>query len=148
MNLKHNDPAGSILDLLRKEKKCYDEVLGLMNEQMHAIEQEDEKSLNAIIEKKENILQTALDNETRLEQARAEFSRKELAEAGKQAGGLRMEVESVLAQIIDMENNCQAELKARKFLTQDKILDLKQRKNLLKGYGTSQRVKPKISKNV
>lgn len=148
MNLKHNDPTGSILDLLRKEKKCYDEVLGLMNEQMHAIEQEDEKSLNAIIEKKENILQTAGDNEIRLEQARAEFSRKELAEAGKQAGGLRMEVESVLAQIIEMENNCQAELKARKFLTQDKILDLKQRKNLLKGYGTSQRVKPKISKNV
>ena len=148
MNLKHNDPTGSILDLLRKEKKCYDEVLGLMNEQMHAIEQEDEKSLNTIIEKKENILQTAGDNEIRLEQARAEFSRKELAEAGKQAGGLRMEVESVLAQIIEMENNCQAELKARKFLTQDKILDLKQRKNLLKGYGTSQRVKPKISKNV
>ena len=148
MNLKHNDPTGSILDLLRKEKKCYDEVLGLMNEQMQAIEQEDEKSLNAIIEKKENILQTAGDNEIRLEQARAEFSRKELAEAGKQAGGLRMEVESVLAQIIEMENNCQAELKARKFLTQDKILDLKQRKNLLKGYGTSQRVKPKISKKV
>ncbi len=148
MNLKHNDHAGSILDLLRKEKKCYDEVLGLMNEQMQAIEREDEKSLDAIIEKKENILQTAGDNETRLEQARAEFSRKELAEAGKQAGELRMEVESVLAQIIEMENNCQAELKARKFLTQDKILDLKQRKNLLKGYGTSQRVKPKISKKV
>ncbi len=148
MNLKHNDHAGSILDLLRKEKKYYDEVLGLMNEQMQAIEREDEKSLDAIIEKKENILQTAGDNETRLEQARAEFSRKELAEAGKQAGELRMEVESVLAQIIEMENNCQAELKARKFLTQDKILDLKQRKNLLKGYGTSQRVKPKISKKV
>ena len=148
MNLKHNDHAGSILDLLRKEKKCYDEVLGLMNEQMQAIEREDEKSLDAIIEKKENILQTAGDNETRLEQARAEFSRKELAEAGKQAEELRMEVESVLAQIIEMENNCQAELKARKFLTQDKILDLKQRKNLLKGYGTSQRVKPKISKKV
>ena len=147
MNLKHNDPAVTILEYLRKEKKCYDEVLGLLNEQMQAIEQEDEKSLDAIIEKKETILQTAGENETRLEQAVAEFSRKELAEAGKQTGELKMEVESVLAQIIEMENNCQAELKARKFLTQDKILDLKQRKNLLKGYGTSQRVKPKISKN-
>lgn len=115
---------------------------------MQAIEQEDEKSLDAIIEKKETILQTAGDNETKLEQAVVKFSRGDLAEAGKHAGELKLGIESVLAQIIEMENNCQAELKARKFLTQDKILDLKQRKNLLKGYGTSQRIKPKISKNV
>ena len=148
MNLNHNDPTASILELLRIEKKCYDEVLDLLNEQLQAIEQEDEQSLDAIIEKKENILQTARDNETRLEQAVTEISREQLNEDGKQAGELKMEIESVLAQIIEMENNCQAELKARKFLTQDKILDLKQRKNLLKGYGNSQRVKPKISKNV
>ena len=148
MNLKHNNPTGSILEFLRLEKKCYDEVLHLLKEQIQAIEQEDEKSLDAIIEKKETILKTAGDNEIRLEQAVAEFSREELAEAEKQAGELRIEVESILAQIIEMENNCQVELKARKFLTQDKILDFKQRKNLLKGYGTSQRVKPKISKNV
>ena len=145
--MKHNDPTASILEFLRKEKKCYDEILDLLNKQMQAIEQEDEKSLDVIIEKKESILQTAGENETRLEHAVAEFSSEELAEAGKQTGELKMEVESVLAQIIEMENNCQAELKARKFLTQDKILDLKQRKNLLKGYGTSQRIKPKISKN-
>ncbi len=148
MNLKHNEPTASILEFLRKQKKCYDEVLGLMNDQMQAIEQEDEKSLDAIIEKKDGIVRTAWTNETKLEKVMTGLSEGELAEAGKQAGELRKEVESVLAQIIEMENNCQAELKARKFLTQDKILDLKQRKNLLKGYGTSQRVKPKISKNV
>jgi len=146
--LKHNDPIESILEFLRKEKKCYDEVLDLMNEQIHAIEQEDEQSLKAIIEKKDGILRTARDNETRLEKVVTGLSKSELAEAGKQAGKLKMETESILAQIIEMENNCQAELKARKFLTQDTILDLKQRKNLLKGYRSSQRVKPKISKNV
>ena len=130
------------------EKKCYDEVLGLLKEQIHAIEQEDEQSLDTIIEKKDVLLKTARANETRLEKVMSGLSEGELAEAGKQARELRMEVESVLEQIIAMENNCQVELKARKFLTQDKILELKQRKNLLKGYGTSQRVKPKISKNV
>lgn len=148
MNLKHNDPAISILEFLRMEKKCYDEVLGLLKEQIHAIEQEDEQSLDTIIEKKDVLLKTARANETRLEKVMSGLSEGELAEAGKQARELRMEVESVLEQIIAMENNCQVELKARKFLTQDKILELKQRKNLLKGYGTSQRVKPKISKNV
>jgi len=148
MNLNHNDPTASILELLRIEKKCYDEVLDLMNEQLQAIEQENEKTLDSIIAKKDGILQTAGDNETRLEKAMEELSREELDEAGKQAEELKIKIESVLAQIIERENNCQAELKARKFLTQDKILDLKQRKNLLKGYGTSQRVKPRISKNV
>jgi hypothetical protein len=47
-----------------------------------------------------------------------------------------------------VENNCQVKLKASKFIAQDKIIDLKQKRNLLKGYGTSGRIKPKISKSV
>ncbi len=146
--MKHDDPTTSILKFLRIEKKCYDEVLNLMKEQMQAIEQEDEQSLDAIIKKKDGILKTAGANETILERAIGELSREKLAEVGKQAETLRLEVVSVLTQIIEVENNCQTELKARKFLTQDKILDLKQSRNLLKGYGNTQGVKPKISKNV
>lgn len=119
-----------------------------MKEQMQAIEQGDEQSLDAIIEKKNGILKIAGANETSLEQAMAEIPKDQLAEVGTHAETLRMEVVSVLTQIIETENNCQAELKARKFLAQDKILDLKQSRNLLKGYGNSQGVKPKISKNV
>ena len=148
MNLKHKDSTASILEFLRIEKKCYDEVLSLMKEQIQAIEQEDEKSLDAVIEKKSGILQTARTNETRLEKYVTGLSENERAKAGKQAGELKTGIETVLAQIIEIENNCQAELKARKFLAQDKIIDLKQKRNLLKGYGMSGRVKPKISKNV
>jgi recombinational DNA repair ATPase RecF len=146
--LKHDNPTASILEFLRIEKKCYDDVLNLMKEQIHAIEQGDEQRLDAIIEKKNGILKIAGANETSLEQAMAEIPNDQLAEVGTQAETLRMEVVFVLTQIIETENNCQAELKARKFLAQDKILDLKQSRNLLKGYGNSQGVKPKISKNV
>lgn len=148
MSLQHNDPTASILEFLQIEKNCYDEVLSLQKEQMLAIEQEDEQALDAVIEKKDGFLTTSGDNEIKLKQALAELSKEKLTEVGKQAGKLKMEIESVLAQIIEMENNCQTELQARKFLTQDKILDLKQRRNLLKGYGKSQRVKPKISNSV
>jgi hypothetical protein len=146
--LKHNDSTASILELLRIEKKCYDQVLNLLKEQTRAIEQEDEKTLDAVLKKKDGILQTARDNGSRLQTAVAKLSGKDLAGVEKRAGGLKNEIESILAQIIEMENNCQAELQARKFLAQDKIFDLKQNRNLLKGYGTSQRIKPKISKNV
>jgi hypothetical protein len=146
--LKHKDSTASILEFLRIEKKCYDQVLSLLKEQTEAIEQEDEKTLDAVLKKKDGILQTARDNGAHLKTAVAQLSGKDLAGIEKQAGALKNEIESVLAQIIEMENNCQAELQARKFLAQDKIFDLKQKRNLLKGYGTSQRIKPKISKNV
>jgi len=148
MNLKDNNPTASILEFLRIEKKCYDEVLHLMDEQMQAIEQEDEKKLDAVIEKKDGIIQIARNNESHLETAIGQLSEKEIALVQEQAGDLKMGIESVLAQIIEVENNCQVELKSRKFIAQDKIIDLKQKRNLLKGYGTSGRIKPKISKNV
>ncbi len=148
MNLKHNDSTASLLEFLRIEKNCYDQVLGLLKEQTLAIEQEDEKRLDAVIEKKDSFIQTARANEAELEKAVTRLSEKELAETGKQAEKLKTEIESVLAKIIDMENNCLVELKARKFLAQDKIIDLKKKRSLLKGYGNSQRIKPKISKSV
>lgn len=148
MNLKDNNPTASILEFLRIEKKCYDEVLHLLDEQMQAIEQEDEKRLDAVIEKKDGIIQIARNNESHLEIAIGQLSEKEMALVREQAGELKMEVESVLARIIEMENNSQVELKSRKFIAQDKIIDLKQKRTLLKGYGTTGRIKPKISKNV
>lgn len=148
MNLKDNNPIASILEFLRIEKKCYNEVLHLMDEQMQAIEQEDEKRLDAVIEKKDGIIQIARNNESHLETAIGQLSEKEMALVREQAGELKMEVESVLARIIEMENNSQVELKSRKFIAQDKIIDLKQKRTLLKGYGTTGRIKPKISKNV
>lgn len=148
MNLKNNDPIASILNFLRIEKNCYDQILDLLKEQLLAIEQEDEEKLDAVIEKKDGLLKTAGDNAIKLKQALDPLSQEQLTAIEKQAGNLKMEIESVLAQIIEIENNCQVELQARKFLAQDKILDLKQKRNLLKGYGKSQRVKPKISKSV
>jgi hypothetical protein len=148
MNLKDNDPVASILEFLRIEKKCYDEVLHLMGEQLQAIEQEDEKKLDAVIEKKADIIQTARNNESQLKTAVSKLSASGLTEVKNKSGELKLEIESVLAHIIEAENKCQVELKARKFLAHDKIFDIKQNRNLLKGYGTKQRIKPKISKSV
>jgi len=132
MNLKHNDKTASILELLKIEKKYYDDVLGLLDEQLQAIEQEDAQRLDAVIAKKESIILTTGANRTRLEKFMTETSPEDLPRIANKTNAMKMQIESVLTQIIAMENNCQTELQARKFLTQDKILDLKQRKSLLK----------------
>ena len=146
--MKPNDPASSVLKFLREEKNCYDELLHLMKEQRDTIEHEDETRLQAIMGEKDEILQVTRKNESRIEQVLTGLSEEKLKQIEQAAGSLRKEVVDVLDQIIELENACQVELKARKFLAQDKILDLKERKNLLKGYKTSQRIKPRISKNV
>jgi Zn-dependent M32 family carboxypeptidase len=146
--MKQNQPAKAVHELLHEEKKSYDQLLLLVKEQVNIIQQEDETRLQAIVEEKETILQVTRKNETRIEELLAGGNRETSTQIEQVAGNLRKEVAAVLEQIIALENNCQAELLARKFLVQDKILDLKERKTLLKGYKTSQRIKPKISKSV
>lgn len=146
--MKQNQSAKAVLDFLQEEKKCYDQLLLLVKEQVGCIQQEDETRLQAIVEEKDTILQLTRKNETRIEELLAGVNRETSIQIEKVAGNLRQEVTAVLEQIIALENDCQAELLARKFLVQDKILDLKERKTLLKGYKTSQRIKPTISKSV
>jgi DNA-directed RNA polymerase subunit H (RpoH/RPB5) len=119
----------------------------LVKEQVGRIQQEDETRLQAIMEEKDNILQVTRKNEARIEELLTGWNGETSIQIEKAAASLREEVAAVLEQIIALENDCQAELLARKFLVQDKILDLKDRKALLKGYKISQRIKPKISKN-
>jgi len=145
--MKQNQPAKAVLEFLQEEKKCYDQLLLLVEEQVSSIQQEDETRLQAIMEEKDNILQITRKNETRIEELLTGWSGETSIQIEKAAASLREEVAAVLEQIIALENDCQAELLARKFLVQDKILDLKERKTLLKGYKTSQRIKPNISKN-
>lgn len=145
--MKQNQPAKAVLEFLQEEKKCYDQLLLLVKEQVGRIQQEDETRLQAIMEEKDNILQVTRKNEARIEELLTGWNGETSIQIEKAAASLREEVAAVLEQIIALENDCQAELLARKFLVQDKILDLKDRKALLKGYKTSQRIKPKISKN-
>jgi|GEM_PF-601279 len=146
--MKQNESAKAVKEFLHEEKKCYDQLLRLVKEQVETIENEDETRLQAIMMEKDSILQVTRKNEARIEQTLTGLSREIWTHVEQVAGSLRKEVTDVLEQIIEIENDCQTDLKARKFLVQEKILDLKDRKTLLKGYKTSQRIKPKISKNV
>ncbi len=146
--MKQNQTTKAVLKFLQEEKTCYDQLLLLVREQVASIQQEDETRLQAIVEEKDKILQVTRKNETRIEELLTEGNQETSTQIEKVADDLRKEVAVVLEQIIELENECQAELKARKFLVQDKILDLKDKKTLLKGYKTPQRIKPKISKSV
>ncbi len=146
--MKHKDPASALMDCLQKEKKCFDALLGKLNEQLEAIQKDDEARLTAIIAEKDQLLAGREDSEEEMKKIVSGLTPKALGEAEQKTGELGKQVEAVLEKIIELENACQVELQARKFLVQDKIFDLKQGRTLLKGYGTTPRIKPKISKNV
>ncbi|MFQ5451346.1 MAG: flagellar export chaperone FlgN [Nitrospinaceae bacterium] len=146
--MQSKDSASLVLKLLREEKKCCDRLLEKLKEQTEAIEQDDESRLKEIIEHKDGCIRTTRDIEKELERTLGGLSAAEKEQMQIKAEGLIQELADVLEKIVELENNCQVELQARKFLVQDKLLDLKQGRTLLKGYARNKRVKPKISKNI
>lgn len=146
--MTHKDPELSVREFLQREKKRFDTLLNKLQEQLDAIQKQDEPRLQGIIRAKAELLESREKEEPGVEKILAGLSRTAVEAIEKKTGALKKEVEEVLAKIIELENTCQVELQAKKFLTQDKIFDLKQGRTLLKGYGTPPRIKPRISKNI
>ena len=66
----------------------------------------------------------------------------------KEAENVRKEIESLLEQIIGIEDECQVILSRRQSTLLDKLNELRRGKVLAKGYGLPARIKPKVSKSV
>ncbi len=143
-----DDPAAVIEKCLQEEKDCYQKLLAKLEEQVAVIQLEDEKRLQGLIEEKQVLLQSAQSVESRMETIVLGLKPDELGRVARANEGLRREVEEILTSIVKMEDHCQVELKARKFLVKDQLLDVKKGKTMLKGYASEKRVKSKISKSV
>ncbi len=146
--MNSDDPANIIENCLRQEKACYQELAAKLEEQVAVIQLEDEARLKTLIEEKRGLLASAQEVERQMETIVLALNPEELGRVARANEGLRQQVEDILQNIVKMENHCQVELKARKFLVKDQLLDIKKGKTMLKGYANEKQVKSRISKNV
>jgi exonuclease VII large subunit len=137
-----------IAKLLKQKQKTCARLLEKMDEQMEAIRSQDNSRLALIIEVKEELVvglnetdQKIADLAKRLSETAQELLVNENEELGKR-------IESDLEKIIEQETICQKKLDLVKSELLEKLKALKKGQILLKGYGVSQRIKQKISKNV
>ena len=137
-----------IIRLLKHKKETCARLLQKIGEQVEAVNNQDHSRLAVIIEGKEGLIaglnetdQKISDLARDLDEATRESLTREFEELGRR-------IDADLKKIIEQETVCQEKLNIVKNEVLEKIKDVKNGKVLLKGYGISPRIKPKISKNV
>ena len=119
-----------------------------MGGQKTLVEKEDEPGLIAVIEKKNTLMETAQEIDQKVAEQFQTLSKADQEKLAKEAEHVRKEMESLLEQIIGIEDECKAILSQRQSTLLDKLNELRRGKVLAKGYGLPTRIKPKVSKSV
>ena len=137
-----------ITKLLKYKQKTCAQLLEKMGEQMEAERIQDNSRLLLIIEVKENLILDLNKTDQKISDLAKNLSDTTQRSLVKDNEELSNRIELDLEKIIEQETVCQKKLNILKNGILEKIKALKKGQTLLKGYGLSQRIKPKISKNV
>ena len=143
-----NEQYKEIIKLLKNKQETCARLLLKMGEQMQAVDDKDDSQLVVIVEAKEGLITSLNEIDQKIaELARGldAVARESLTREYKELGH---RIESDLEKIIEQETVCQEKLNLVKTEIVEKIKGLRKGQELLKGYERSQRIKPKISRNV
>ena len=137
-----------ITKLLKYKQKTCAQLLEKMGEQMEAVRIQDNSRLLLIIEVKENLILDLNKTDQKISDLAKNLSDTTQRSLVKDNEELSNRIELDLEKIIEQETVCQKKLNILKNGILEKIKAVKKGQTLLKGYGLSKRIKPKISKNV
>jgi hypothetical protein len=134
--------------ILEKKMILLSELEGQVKLQIKAIDENDEPSLIQALKAKENVIAALVQDDEEFDKCIARLddkNRKVIAKKFKEFG-VRIETET--EKIIEIENDCEKKLVSEKQELLVKMKSLKNGRTLLKGYGVSARIKPKISGSI
>ena len=143
-----NKQGIEIFSLLKHKQETCARLLEKMREQMMAVDTQDESRLATIIEEKEALIASLNEIDQKIAGLARDLDQAILASLASENAELARRIESNLEKIIEQETVCQAKLNLVKSEVLEKVKAVKSGQRILKGYGVSQRIKPKISKNV
>ena len=137
-----------IVRLLKHKQEICTRLLEKMAEQIEAVDAQDESRLAAIIEEKETLIAGLNETDQKITGLASDLDQTILTSLTSENAELVQRIESDLEKIIEQETACQTKLNFVKSELLEKIKAVKSGQRLLKGYGVSQRIKSKISKNI
>jgi hypothetical protein len=137
-----------IFSLLKYKQESCTRLLEKMREQMKAVDTHDESRLATIVEEKEVLISGLKEIDQKIDGLARDLDQIIHASLTSENAELVQRIESDLEKIIEQETACQGKLSLAKNEVLEKIKAVKSGHRLLKGYGVSQRIKPKISKNI
>ena len=141
MNLKNSKQL--IINNLKKEKSCFEDLIVKIGEQFKL-----EKHINMLeIIKKKNILIEIFQNiEEEVATQVKLLSQDDIQGLEKEGELLKQSLEKLLETIVSMEDECEKDIGFKMQEIEKKIIGLQKGKKIGKGYGTSLKSRPLISR--
>ena len=137
-----------IKEILENKITLLEKLAGQMENQVKAIDQNDEPLLTQILDEKEAVIESLVSDDQELEKGVALLDEKSRVAIASKLKELGTQVESEIQKIIGMENDCEKKLLNEKSELFEKMRSTKNGRTLLKGYGVSARIKSKISESI
>ena len=137
-----------IKEILGNKITLLAKLAGQMENQVKAIDQNDEPLLTQILDEKEAVIESLVSDDQELEKGVALLDEKSRVAIANKLKELGTQVESEIQKIIGMENDCEKKLLNEKSELFEKMRSTKNGRTLLKGYGVSARIKSKISGSI
>ncbi len=125
-----------------------EEFSGQMKRQVQAVDGNDEQALTQVLNDKETVIESLAKDDQELEKHVALLDEKSRAAIAKNLKELGAQIETVIEGVVEMENDCEKKLINEKQGLYEKMKSMKTGRTLLKGYGLSTRIKPKISDSI
>ena len=137
-----------IKEILGNKITLLAKLAGQMENQVKAIDQNDEPLLTQILDEKEAVIESLVSDDQELEKGVALLDEKSRVAIAGKLKELGAQIESEIQKIIGMENDCEKKLLNEKSELFEKMRSTKNGRTLLKGYGVSARIKSKISGSI
>ena len=137
-----------IKEILKNKLSLLEELSGQMKRQVQAIDGNDEPSLTQILNEKETVIESLVKDDEELEKHVALLGEKSRAAIAKNLKELGAQIETAIEKIVEVDNDCEKKLINEKQGLYEKMKSMKTGRTLLKGYGLSTRIKPKISGSI
>ena len=137
-----------IKEILGNKITLLAKLAGQMENQVKAIDKNDEPLLTQILDEKEAVIESLVSDDQELEKGVALLDEKSRVAIASKLKELGAQVESEIQKIIGMENDCEKKLLNEKSELFEKMRSTTNGRTLLKGYGVSARIKPKISGSI
>ena len=134
-----------VKSILENKLTLLAKLTGQMDKQLKSIDQDDEPSLTKILDEKESVIESLVNEDQKLKKGFSLLDDKSRVSIANKLKDLGIKIESEIEKIIRIENDCEKNLLNEKFELLEKMKSTRNGRTLLKGYGISKRIKPKIS---
>jgi hypothetical protein len=144
MNFKNSKQL--IINNLKKQKSCFEDLIVKIGEQKKAIEDKDGERVLEIIKEKNVLIEVFQNIEEEVAIQIKILSKDDIQSLEQEEKSLKQSLEKLLETIVSMEDECEKDIGLKMQEIEKRIIGLQEGKKIGKGYGMALKSRPLISR--